>query len=194
MHDDGPSHFAGTTGTIEQLERPDLDLVLAYLEATDVVAVIELDHESICALVHRASGTLPRFCDCDRSTCDDGGDSDPQREHANVTSAYEHVHEQHHPERHGTIPSEPGSSTASKIDQLTSADAALYAGALKRLLADIGATERATNTKIICAATITTLASQLAYVPGAREALGAAPPHETKGQPASSSSEQLILF
>lgn len=170
----GSSHFVGTTGAIEQLERPDLELAMTYLEATDVVAVTELYHESICVLVHRASGTLPSFCDCDRSTYDDDDDdSDPQRERANVTGAYEHVHEQHHSERYDTIPNEPDSSTASKIDQLTSVDAALYVGALKRLLADIGATERATNAKILCAATITTLASQLAYVPGARGALKA---------------------
>lgn len=103
----------------------------------EVLGVMELYRETLCLVHYRASGRLPEWCAC-------GSDATVAKKHTHVT--------------HGIKPRRGGDelqpATAAGIDSLTrTADAhhvAVYAGAVRHLLAELRTVEELTGTRVLC--------------------------------------------
>ena len=107
-----------------------LDMARAKVE---VLGVMELYRETLCLVHYRASGRLPEWCAC-------GSDATVAKKHTHVT--------------HGIKPRRGGDelqpATAAGSDSLTRTDVAVYAGAVRRLLAELRTVEELTGTRVLC--------------------------------------------
>jgi hypothetical protein len=131
---------------------PPLGDALAAVHTADFVGVLELLPEALCVLEYRIRRELPQHC-----RCSGGGAAAPRRAHVRNSKRERAL-------RTVTV-SELPAPVLRRLDAITEVDAAVYRGAVLRLLCDLRALEEATGAPVLCADRLAALRASTSHIP-----------------------------